>query len=74
MSDFQNENFNEVEEEEMQQEQDQEQQQNQEDEEIKENYRNDLNDQQTNRLLIGEDSFKYKIDYICKTNPKVYLL
>lgn len=28
--------------------------------------------QPTGRCIIDEDSFKYRIDYICKTNPKVF--
>ena len=30
------------------------------------------NVQRTSRLLIDENSNKYKIDYICKTNPKIF--
>ena len=31
-----------------------------------------VNVQRTSRLLIDENSNKYKIDYVCKTNPKIF--
>jgi len=43
-------------------------------ENINDEYTKEKREQQTSRLLIDEENNKYKIDYICKTNPKVFYI